>query len=446
MQLINNKATANTDISANLSPKLTLNIITMSPKIFKKSENQPINDRLDNLESINEKVKEIKNEQAAAIKQIRDGFVKCVVVFIDLVESTKFKIENQNESEKWILRVKQFSEIVKEYIMKSNGRVVKYIGDEVMGIFDQTTQIDDALSLILRIQNIESNLSEITGFQTKVKIALDYGQVFLLKYKGHNELDPQGTPIDRCARIGKYNDPSTILSSYEFVSNCSFPKHWIKVGTVEMKGLGNLPIFQYGEQTIEIKKKIEIEEDKLNKLIEDNQKLTEDIQTLSLDKKEMISTITKLQEQIKSIGAKPTIETDFNEKSEIDQQESDYNKILSSIKEIKKLIKGSGVGENEYGRFLFLNEKGIGERYSRFEGKTFDASIEKGLVKENSDEYYELNMSHKRNIAVTDLISKTENLLSLYVIKYGAFDEGDLYEYSFSDTDFWRNYLDIYVL
>lgn len=418
----------------------------MSQKIFKKTETHPINDKLDNLESINSKVEEIKKEQSVVIKQIRDGFIDCVVVFIDLVDSTKFKIENQNEPEKWILRVYQFSEIVKEYIENSNGRVVKYIGDEVMGVFDQTTQIDDALSLILRIQNIESNLSEITGFQTKVKIALDFGQVYLLKYEGHNEPDPQGTPIDRCARIGKYCAPSTILSSYEFVSKCSFTKHWTKVGITEMKGLGNQPIFQYGEQTIEIIKKIEIEEEKLNKINEDNQKLIEDNQSLSLDKKELISTITQLQEQIKSIGAKPSIETDFTEESEIEQQESDFNEINSNIKDIKKLIKGSGVSENEYGRFLFLNEKGLGEKYSRFEGKTFDSSIEKDLVKENSDDYFELNMANKRNIAVTDLISRTERLLNQYVSSYGAIDEDDLYEYSFSDADFWKNYLDIYVL
>lgn len=417
----------------------------MSQKVFKKADNHSINDKLDNLESITSLVKEIKQEQSNVIKQIRDGFVNCVVVFIDLVDSTKFKIENQNEPEKWILRVKQFSEIVKEYIENSNGRVVKYIGDEVMGIFDQTTQIDDTLSLILRIQNIESNLSEITGFSTKVKIALDFGQVFLLEYEGHNEPDPQGTPIDRCARIGKYCVASSILSSYEFISRCSFPKQWFKIGVVEMKGLGNQPIYQYGEQSIEINKKVEIEEEQLNKIKEDYSNLVEENQNLTLDRIEMISTITQLQEQLKSAGEKPTIETDFREESEIEQQELDFNEITSNIKQIKKLIRDAGVYEHEYGRFLFLNEKGYAEKYSRFEGKTFDASIEKDLVKENSDENYELNMSNKRNIAVTDLIFKTEKLLRHYVSFYGPIDKDDLFEYSFSDADFWKTYLDILV-
>jgi class 3 adenylate cyclase len=415
-------------------------------KVFKPSDNKPINDRLDNLELIKLKVAEIKNEETTIIKQIRNGFVDSVVIFVDLVDSTKFKIENQTEPEKWILRLKQFSDIVKEYIENSNGKVVKYIGDELMGIFDQATQIDDALSLILRIKNIESNLFEITGFQTKVKIALDFGKVFLLKYEGHNELDPQGTPIDRCARIGKYCVPGSVLSSYEFVSKCTFPKQWFKIGNAEMKGLGSQPIYQYGEQTIEIKKKIEIEEELLDRIKDENSKLTEENQGFILDKKEMISTISKLQKQLQDAGEKPIIDTDFSEKAEKEQHEIDYDKILDGIRRIKKLIHESGVSDNEYGRFLFLNEKGYAQEYNTFKNKTFDDSIEKDLVCQNSDERFELNTDNKRNIEVTKLINQTERLLQQYVASYGNFDDSDLFEYSFSDADFWNKYLDIYVL
>lgn len=415
-------------------------------KVFKPSDNKPINEKLDNLEMIKSKVAEIKNDEAALIKQIRDGFVDSVVVFIDLVDSTKFKVDNQTEPEKWILRLKQFSDIVKEYIENSNGKVVKYIGDELMGIFDKATQIDDALSLILRIKDIESNLSEITGFITKVKIALDYGKVFLLKYEGHNELDPQGTPIDRCARIGKYCVPGSVLSSYEFVSKCTFPKQWNKIGNAEMKGLGNQPVYQYGEQTIEIKKKIEIEEELLDMLKDENSKLTEENQGFVLDKKEMISTISKLQQQLKAAGEKPIIETNFNEKAEKEQHEIDYDKILDGIKKIKKLIHESGVSDNEYGRFLFLYKKGYAQEYNSFKSKTFDDSIEKNLVRQNSDERFELNTENKRNIAVTKLINQTERLLKQYVSSYGNIGDADLFEYSFSDADFWQKYLDIYVI
>jgi class 3 adenylate cyclase len=407
-------------------------------KIFKSPINKPINEELDNLEKIKSKVAEIKDEEASIIKLIREGLVNSVVVFIDLVDSSKFKIDNQSEPERWILRLKQFSDIVREYIENSNGKVVKYIGDELMGIFDQPTQIDDALSLIIRIKNIESNLSEITGFDTQVKIAIDYGQVFLLKYEGHRELDPQGTPIDRCARISKYCIPSSILSSYEFVTNCSFPKHWNKIGTIEMKGLGNHPVYQYGEKTIELKKRIEIEEEHLKRINDENSNLIEENQGLKLDKNEMISTIRELQKQLKAAGERPIIETDYNEIEEKEQQEIDYNKILDGIKKIKKLIHESGVSKNEYGRFLFLNEKGFAAEYNSFKSKTFDNSIEKDLVCQNSDDRFELNTANRRNIAVTKLIRKTERLLKNYVAEYGNLNDEDLFEYSFSDADFWE--------
>lgn len=415
-------------------------------KILKISGNKPINEKLENLEKIKSKVAEIIKEEDTITKEIREGFVDSVVIFIDLVDSTKFKIDNQSEPEKWILRLKQFSDIVKEYIENSNGKVVKYIGDELMGIFDHQTQIDDALGLVLRIKKIESNLSEITGFETRVKIAIDYGQVYLLKYEGHSELDPQGTPIDRCARISKYCVPGSVLSSHEFVSKCSFPKQWNKIGTVEMKGLGNQSVYQYGEKTIELKKKIEIEEATLNRLKEENSILIEEKQGMELDKKEMISTISELQQQLKAVGQKPIIETDFREIEEKEQQEIDYRKIFDGIKKIKKLIHESGVSDNEYGRFLFLNEKGFTEEYNSFKGKTFDDSIEKDLVYQNSDERFELNTENKRNIAVTQLINETERLLNHYVATYGNLDDEDLFEYSFSDADFWEKYLDIYVV
>jgi class 3 adenylate cyclase len=417
----------------------------MSKKVFEKTSNKPINKKLDNLETIKAEAIKLKSKEASIIKQIRDGFVDCAVVFIDLVESTKFKIEKQEDPEDWILRVKQFGDIVKEYIENSDGRVVKYIGDEVMGIFDQPTKIDDALSLIIRISNIESYLSEITGFPTKIKIALDYGKVFMLKYEGHNELDPQGTPIDRCARIGKYCIPSSILSSYEFVSKCRFTNQWNNIGHVEMKGLGLQSIYQYGEETFSVKKRIEIDEESLISLKEEINYQKEAIQKLTLEKKNLISSVQSLQVQIEKNGYKPVIDTDFENETEMEEKVLELNKILEKIEQIKKLIYDSGISMREYGRFLFLNQKGFPEEYNSFKGRTFDASIEKNLVKEDSDDRYVLNTENKRNQMVTDLIDKTERLLIRFVSKYGPIDQKDLFEYSFSDADFWSSYLDINV-
>lgn len=417
----------------------------MEGRIFKPSGNKAINPHLDDLEQVKQKVSEIIKAKETAVAKIRDGLVECVVVFIDLVDSTKYKIDNASEPEKWILRVKQFGDVIKEYIENSNGQVVKYIGDEVMGIFDKKTKIDDAISLIQRIKNIEDNLSEITEATTRIKIALDFGQVFLIKYEGHDELDPQGTPIDRCARIGKHCIPSTVLSSYEFVSKCSFPKQWFKLGSVEMKGLGNQPIYQFGEQTIELKKKIEIIEDDYNSLNQSIKNLKEENQTLELDKKELISTVEQLQNQIKESGETPVIETDFSDLSLEEESQRDWDEIQRVFKDLRKIISESGVPDSEYARFLFLYKKGLPEEYNVYKNKSFDASIEKGLVVQDSSEWFELNMSHKRNQKAIELIDEAERLMQAYERDYGSMDDDDLYEHSFSDADFWRDWIGINV-
>lgn len=413
----------------------------MEKRIFKPSGNTSINPHLDDLEAVQEKVEAIIKEKEETTRRIREGFVECVVVFIDLVDSTKYKIENTDEPEKWILRVKQFGDICREYIENSNGKVVKYIGDEVMGIFDKATQIDDALSLVQRIKNIEENLTKITGTVTSVKIALDSGRVFLIKYDGHDEFDPQGTPIDRCARIGKHCEPGTVLSSYEFVSKCTFPKQWYKLGSVEMKGLGNQPIYQFGEETVEIRKKVEVIEADYNALKTKIDKLTEENQSCQLDKRELVSTIEQLQNQLKESGQNPVIDTDFSEESEQDEEEKDWENIEENLRAIRKLIKDSGVPETEYARFLFLHQKGLPEEYNSFKSRTFDSSIEKGLVEQNSDERFALNMENKRNQRLISIIKDTQKLLDQYVVDYGPVDKEDLFEYSFSDVDFWNSYL-----
>lgn len=417
----------------------------MEKRIFKPSGNKSINPRLDNLEQVQQRVAEIIKEKDAVIKEIREGFVECVVVFIDLVDSTKFKIENSGEPEKWILRVKQYGDIIKEYIENSNGKVVKYIGDEVMGIFDAKTRIDDAISLIQRIKNIEANLTEITGAATRVKIALDFGSVFLIKYDGHDELDPQGTPIDRCARIGKYCEAGTVLSSYEFVSNCAFPKQWFKLGSVEMKGIGLQPIYQFGEQTIELRKKVEILEDDFNSLKLSNEDVIEENQSLILDKRELISTVEQLQTQLKEIGERPVIETNFDDQETEDQSQKEWDEIQENFKKLKKLIHDSGVPDSEYARFLFLYKKGLTEEYNVFKNKEFSSSIEKGLVSEDSNERYELNMSNKRNQKAIEIIGEAERLMQAYESEYGSMDDEDLYDHSFSDADFWAEWVGISV-
>ncbi|QQS34787.1 MAG: adenylate/guanylate cyclase domain-containing protein [Ignavibacteriales bacterium] len=417
----------------------------MSKKVFNEESANPLNQKLDDLEKVIQKKDELIKDEEKIIGEIRAGFQKRVVVFVDMVDSTKYKIEKKDEPEKWILRVWQFSEIIKEYIEECGGKVVKYIGDELMGIFERKTKIDDALSFVMRIKDMEKNLYEVTNEATKIKMALDYGDVYLIEYEGHSELDPQGTAVDRCARIGKYCNPSTILTSFEFLNECSYPKQWNMVGEVELKGLGLTKIYQFGDKTVIIEKKVEIAENHFDNLKKQIQELTSSNQDLEIELKDCQSKNLELLKKLKdkkevvdkNLKAVPSSKED--EKSEL------WQKVRNKISDLKTIIREAGVPEYEYGRFLFLYMRDEEDKWNVFEGKNFDATYERNLIETGSaDGYYQLNTENRRNKKAISIMDEIEKYLQKYVEKYRD-DDDDLFDYSLSDPEFWSNYISINV-
>src|SRR5688572_26153641 len=65
-----------------------------------------------------------------------------VVMFIDMVGSTAFKDAHPDEEE-WLARLVTFLSSVTS-IVEQHGRVVKYIGDEVMALFDGDNSVMNA--------------------------------------------------------------------------------------------------------------------------------------------------------------------------------------------------------------------------------------------------------------------------------------------------------------
>lgn len=174
------------------------------------------NNNLTWLEEINLQAKEILSKKEDVEKKIREGFINKTIVFIDVVGSTEFKTRYPDNPEVWILRVKQFSELIASAIRKCNGTVIKYIGDEVMGSFEN---LNDAKNLVGRISEIEDNLKIGTGFETRIKTSLDYGPVYELDFENHNAPDPQGSVVDRCARISKFAEAGEVICSTDFAEN-----------------------------------------------------------------------------------------------------------------------------------------------------------------------------------------------------------------------------------
>lgn len=292
---------------------------------------KPINTALEHLAKIREKEQEIRQEAETVILAIRDGLVEAVVVFIDMVDSTKYKITHERSPEKWILRVKQFSEIVAAYIEDANGRVVKFIGDEVMGMFNGPAAINDALNLINRIKEIETSLQTTTGEVTRVKVVIDWGKVFLVEYEGHRASDPQGTPVDRCARIGKHAQPGTVLSSYEFVQHCEDRTKWTELGSVDMKGLGEIKVYQHGSKTVDIVNMAQIDKESLRIKDETLARLSAENHALTAKYDEAVKKNKELQEKLKEVGERPAEESSIAAPG-LEQEWEEFQKLVAAAK------------------------------------------------------------------------------------------------------------------
>ncbi|MCR8927456.1 adenylate/guanylate cyclase domain-containing protein [Priestia megaterium] len=401
-----------------------------------------INKHVEILNNANQLVDEAKAKAESVTKEIREGFHDVVVVFIDLVDSTKFKVEFKEEPEKWILRLVQFSEFLTKLIEEANGKVVKYIGDEVMAIFDQETMVNDTLNLLNRIDDIQQHLTNITNHDTKVKIAVDKGEVYLVKYTGHQELDPQGTPVDRCARIAKYAQPGTVVTSFEYQKFIGKRTITHEVGNIDLKGIGITSIYQLYEQTIKIEENIEVNKSKYLKLLKEQE-------LLQAENSELVKMNRSLQHDIKQLGVTPS------EDNSIIEEEDTETALLSWDRDIHPLITRLGdvinkarVSSNDYGRFLFLYFKdNLAQKYNLIEGKTFDACIDSNLVIESeNDGWYILNKDHKLNKQAIKAMNELEPYLLNWQHEYPDDVDFEDYDCSLLEPGFWKNWLHIDVM
>jgi class 3 adenylate cyclase len=166
-----------------------------------------------------------------------------VVMFVDLVGSTEYKAVHPAE-EQWLPRLAQFL-IGVTRIVEMHGRVVKYIGDEVMAAFEG----DGApLNAEHAAESILAFCEQLEGENLQVKIALDYGDVSLLNFASEDRaegtdgrpalhsLDPQGLVVDRCARLMSKASAGAVLCSAAFQGASRTPQRWGPIGEFRPKG------------------------------------------------------------------------------------------------------------------------------------------------------------------------------------------------------------------
>lgn len=377
------------------------------------------------LEKLQQKAKELHAEEAAAIAAIRAGFVDRAVVFMDVVGSTDFKVQHSAKPEEWILRVQQFSKLLAAAALNCNGQVVKFIGDEVMATF---SNVNDAQNLIARVSEIEDNLKRATGFETRIKVAVDFGSVYELTFQGHSAPDPQGTIVDRCARIAKFGAPGEVLASATFAQKT--PKlNWQKVGTAELKGLGPQTIYQLEHITVDTDPRIELRK-------KDHAALTEELDDLRTQNARMKEQNKKLQRQLRAAGQKPSHDAVVR-----DGANAAWALVQEEIDALKDLIRDAPGSSSIYARFLFLHQANKGpQAYNAFDGRSFDDLIEANLVTEVDEGYYEIDKTHPRNRRVLGQLREIKTALDEYLEKHDP-DPDDLFEWSLDDAGFWEKYI-----
>ncbi len=173
------------------------------------------------------------------------------VMFVDLAGSTEFKTEHPNEEE-WLPRLAKFLLGVTR-IIESSGRVVKYIGDEVMATFDGNAAV---LSAEQAAERVLSFCEEIEEERFRVKIAMDYGAVSLLDFgqaesegtdasPGLHMQDPHGAVVDRCARLMGQCVAGAVLCSAAFREASRTHTRWQPIGEFRSKGFSEaVAVFQ----------------------------------------------------------------------------------------------------------------------------------------------------------------------------------------------------------
>jgi class 3 adenylate cyclase len=383
------------------------------------------------LEKLKLKANEIHAEQESVISKIRGGFVDRAIVFMDVVGSTKFKVDNVSKPELWILRVKQFSDLMAAAVKDCKGHVVKFIGDEVMASFEN---IYDAQNLVGRISEIENNLKNATGFETRIKVAVDFGLVYELSFPDHNVHDPQGTPVDRCARLAKFSLPGEVISSASFAAKTPGLK-WVKVGTTELKGLGQQTVFQYLHSTADIEPRIEL-------LSKDYNALNAELDELRMDNPRLKEQNKQLQQQLKDAGEQPSPDASFEDESE----DKAWKPVQDAIDELNKIIKGAPGSPQKYARFVFMCQSGEGlVEYNALKDQVFDELIESSIVTEEEQGFYKLVTNHPRNKKVMEKLKLVDKALGLY-LRDNDQNPDDLFNWDLNDSGFWSNNIGWYVL
>lgn len=166
------------------------------------------------------------------------------IFFSDLSDSTLYKFVNTSADS--VAKTIVHNETISKVIIKYKGKVVKYIGDEVMATFvdevDGQSPSERALLAALECHkafenyNKKHKLKDLERYRTKTGIHC--GMVIFFPFAGHAIPDPLGSTVDIAARLTSLAKPCQILCADEVKNACSLPEiEFADASLTELKGI-----------------------------------------------------------------------------------------------------------------------------------------------------------------------------------------------------------------
>jgi len=150
---------------------------------------------------------DLASKQKEISRALHEKKTEKVVLFIDLSGSTEIK--GMLRDEEWLVYIYNFILLVDAICKKSNGEIVKQIGDELLITFPNASDCEKFVDAVV----LDTALSEKYEF----KISIDFGEVYLIDFD-RVKSDPYGNTVDRAARIAKLCKVGTVLCSGSYAS------------------------------------------------------------------------------------------------------------------------------------------------------------------------------------------------------------------------------------
>ena len=168
---------------------------------------------------------------------IRKNREKGTILFVDLTGSTAYKLLKPIEEAQ--IKIYAHNDLATKGVQGHGGRVIKYLGDGLMALFQEEKSDKNAICAAITIQNRFKDYNEGRKGLDKIqsKIGINSGDIYLWDYIP--EGDPQGTTVDVAARISDLAKPDQILCTAICKEECSEERD-IKFGETvkrELKGV-----------------------------------------------------------------------------------------------------------------------------------------------------------------------------------------------------------------